>query len=205
MGFVHKTAPAANELTGSWTSAGPPAELTGRGRGSGTAWTNASRGIVPRSRPAARTAPDAEPGPRIALFVVRGQAAEAFQLPEFSLDAFEREIASTLAGTSPRAAKGAREGGADELSDAEARVLRYLPTSLTAREIADELFVSVNTVKTHMRHIYAKFDAHRRREAVERARVRGLLATRKHNDVAQGTNRSLEGSIPQRIDRGGMR
>jgi DNA-binding CsgD family transcriptional regulator len=202
MGLVHKIAPAANELTGSWASAGPPAELTGRARRSGTARISAARRIVPRGRAAAPTAPDAEPGPRIALFVVRGQAAEAFQLPEFSLDAFDREIASALAGTSPRAAESAREGMADELSDAEARVLRYLPTSLTAREIADELFVSVNTVKTHMRHIYAKFDAHRRREAVEKARVRGLLATRKHNDVAQGTNRSLGGSIPQGIHRG---
>jgi DNA-binding CsgD family transcriptional regulator len=64
----------------------------------------------------------------------------------------------------------------DELTLAERRVLRYLPTNLTAREIGDELCLSVNTVKTHIRHIYAKLDAHRRHQAVEHARAFGLLA-----------------------------
>jgi LuxR family maltose regulon positive regulatory protein len=41
----------------------------------------------------------------------------------------------------------------DPLSDSEMRVLRYLPTNLTAAEIAGELYVSVHTVKTHIRHI----------------------------------------------------
>ena len=43
-------------------------------------------------------------------------------------------------------------------------------------EIAGELCVSVNTTRTHMRHVYNKLGAHRRREAVERARTLGLLA-----------------------------
>ena len=64
----------------------------------------------------------------------------------------------------------------DELSDAELRVVRYLPSNLTASEIASELLVSANTVRTHMRHIYAKLDAHSRSEAVARARELGLLA-----------------------------
>jgi LuxR family maltose regulon positive regulatory protein len=64
----------------------------------------------------------------------------------------------------------------DELSDAELRVVRYLPSNLTASEIASELVVSANTVRTHMRHIYAKLDAHTRGEAVARARELGLLA-----------------------------
>jgi LuxR family maltose regulon positive regulatory protein len=54
-------------------------------------------------------------------------------------------------------------------------VLRYLPSNLSAREIAAELYVSTSTVKTHMRHIYEKLDAHRRTEAVDRARELGLL------------------------------
>jgi DNA-binding CsgD family transcriptional regulator len=66
----------------------------------------------------------------------------------------------------------------EEISDAEARVLRYLPTNLTAPEIAAELYVSVHTVKTHMRHIYSKLDVHRRRDAVEHARALGLLGHR---------------------------
>jgi LuxR family maltose regulon positive regulatory protein len=64
----------------------------------------------------------------------------------------------------------------DELSDAELRVMRYLPSNLKATEIAAELFVSANTVRTHLRHIYAKLDAHSRSEAVTRARELGLLA-----------------------------
>jgi LuxR family maltose regulon positive regulatory protein len=55
-------------------------------------------------------------------------------------------------------------------------VLRYLPTNLSAREIARELSVSLNTVRTHMRHIFAKLGVHRRTEAVTRARGLGLLA-----------------------------
>jgi ATP/maltotriose-dependent transcriptional regulator MalT len=40
----------------------------------------------------------------------------------------------------------------------------------------DQLYLSVNTVKTHMRHVYDKLGAHRRHEAVEQARALGLLA-----------------------------
>jgi LuxR family maltose regulon positive regulatory protein len=64
----------------------------------------------------------------------------------------------------------------DELSEAELRVVRYLPSNLTASAIASELVVSTNTVRTHMRHIYAKLDAHSRSEAVARARELGLIA-----------------------------
>jgi LuxR family transcriptional regulator, maltose regulon positive regulatory protein len=64
----------------------------------------------------------------------------------------------------------------DELSEAELRVIRYLPTNLRAPEIAAELFVSTNTIRTHQRHIYAKLGAHGRAEAVARARELGLLA-----------------------------
>jgi LuxR family maltose regulon positive regulatory protein len=59
-------------------------------------------------------------------------------------------------------------------------VLRYLPTNLSAREIANELYVSTNTVKTHMHHLYAKLGTHLRGEAVERARALGLLAPSAH-------------------------
>ena len=64
----------------------------------------------------------------------------------------------------------------EALSQAEARVLRFLQTSLSAPEIAGELYVSVNTVRTHMRHLYDKLGADRRLEAVDRARALGLLA-----------------------------
>jgi LuxR family transcriptional regulator, maltose regulon positive regulatory protein len=63
----------------------------------------------------------------------------------------------------------------EPLSASEIRVLRYLPTNLTAHEIAGQLYLSVHTVKTHIRHVYSKLGAHGRREAVERARHHGLL------------------------------
>jgi LuxR family maltose regulon positive regulatory protein len=63
----------------------------------------------------------------------------------------------------------------EPLSESELRVLGYLPSNLSAPEIAAELFVSTSTVKTHMRQIYAKFDVHKRTEAVQHARDLGLL------------------------------
>jgi LuxR family maltose regulon positive regulatory protein len=62
----------------------------------------------------------------------------------------------------------------EPLSDSELRVLRYLPTNLSAPEIARQLHVSPNTVKTHIRNLYAKLGTHRRGEAVARARARAL-------------------------------
>jgi LuxR family transcriptional regulator, maltose regulon positive regulatory protein len=64
----------------------------------------------------------------------------------------------------------------EDLSYGEVRVLRYLQTNLSAREIAGVLSVSVNTVKTHQRHLYQKLGAHSRTQAVEQARALGLLA-----------------------------
>jgi len=65
----------------------------------------------------------------------------------------------------------------EELSPSELRVLRYLPTNLTRPEIARELYVSINTVNTHLRNIYFKLGAHDRSSAVRRARELRLLST----------------------------
>ncbi|HEV2241530.1 MAG TPA: helix-turn-helix transcriptional regulator, partial [Streptosporangiaceae bacterium] len=67
---------------------------------------------------------------------------------------------------------------ARSVSDAEIRVLRYLPSDLTVPEIARQLSLSVNTVRTHMRHIYDKLHTHHRRDVVERASALGLLSRR---------------------------
>jgi len=64
---------------------------------------------------------------------------------------------------------------ADPLTAAERRVLDLLPTQLSAPQIAARLFVSGNTVKTHMSHLYAKLGVTTRTDAVERARQLGLL------------------------------
>jgi MFS transporter, DHA2 family, methylenomycin A resistance protein len=71
----------------------------------------------------------------------------------------------------------ARTRHPETLTHGETRVLRYLPTNLTAREIAGELCLSVNTVKTHQRHLYQKLGAHSRTQAVGQARALGLLAS----------------------------
>jgi LuxR family maltose regulon positive regulatory protein len=77
-------------------------------------------------------------------------------------------------GSQPRWASS--HGLDEQLTDSETRILRYLPTHLTGPEIANELSVSLNTVSTHMQHLYAKLGVHRRHEAVDRARALGLLA-----------------------------
>ncbi len=66
---------------------------------------------------------------------------------------------------------------AEPLSPTERRVLSYLPTNLPVPDIARELCVSANTVKTHTRHLFTKLDAHSRAEAVTRARALGLLTS----------------------------
>ena len=63
----------------------------------------------------------------------------------------------------------------DELTAREQTVLGLLPTGLSAREIADELDISRDTVKTHTKRIYQKLGVSSRRNAVARGRDLGLL------------------------------
>ena len=60
------------------------------------------------------------------------------------------------------------------LTSREIQVLRFLPSHLNYSEIAAECFVSVNTVKTHIKGIYMKLNASSRSEAIARARSLGL-------------------------------
>jgi len=89
------------------------------------------------------------------------------------------QILDLLAGNRPPPSARPRPPG-EPLTGSEIRVLRYLPTHLSAPEIAGELSVSTTTVKTHLRNLYAKLGAHSRAEAVERARALGLLAPSAH-------------------------
>jgi LuxR family maltose regulon positive regulatory protein len=66
---------------------------------------------------------------------------------------------------------------AEDLSPSELRVLRYLPTNLTRPEIAGELSISLNTVNTHIRRIYAKLGTTDRSAAVQRGRELRLLSS----------------------------
>ncbi len=63
----------------------------------------------------------------------------------------------------------------DPLTDRELELLSYLPTRFTNTELADHFYVSVNTIKTHMAHIYRKLDVANRNAAISRARALGIL------------------------------
>jgi LuxR family maltose regulon positive regulatory protein len=64
---------------------------------------------------------------------------------------------------------------ADPLSERELQVLRLLDSELSGPQIARELFISHNTLRTHTKHIFTKLEVTTRRAAVRRARERGLL------------------------------
>lgn len=66
-------------------------------------------------------------------------------------------------------------GLVEQLTDREMAVLHYLPTRLSNAEIAGRLFVSVNTIKTHLKHIYRKLGVEDRSSAIERAEALQLL------------------------------
>jgi LuxR family maltose regulon positive regulatory protein len=87
------------------------------------------------------------------------------------------DIVDLLRGASAPSTGRERLPQPEELSPSELRVLRYLPTNLTRPEIARELYVSINTVNTHLRNIYSKLGARDRSSAVQRARELRLLST----------------------------
>jgi DNA-binding CsgD family transcriptional regulator len=82
-------------------------------------------------------------------------------------------------GRQPRQPAGQTRPGwpTEPLTGQERAVLRMLATSLTLREIGQQLYVSRNTVKSHTRAIYLKLGASSRSEAVRRGRDAGLLAS----------------------------
>ena len=89
------------------------------------------------------------------------------------------EILNLLSGGTSASAQQ-RAPMLEPLSQSETRILRYLPTNLSVPEIAEQTYLSANTVKTHMRHLYEKLGAHSRGEAVMRARALALLAPSRH-------------------------
>jgi LuxR family transcriptional regulator, maltose regulon positive regulatory protein len=82
---------------------------------------------------------------------------------------------SVALGSPPRRSPGTPRQPAAILTERELSVLRFLPSRLTNAEIARECFMSVNTVKTHLKSVYAKLGVSSRASAVERARLLGLL------------------------------
>ena len=105
-----------------------------------------------------------------------GELLEALPRHETAHAALVADILDAVRGSSRTAKDRPAPPLAEELSPSELRVLRYLPTNLSRPEIASELSVSVNTVSTHIRRIYAKLGAADRSAAVQRARELRLLA-----------------------------
>jgi LuxR family transcriptional regulator, maltose regulon positive regulatory protein len=120
----------------------------------------------------------AEPDRLIFPFAMTGAAELLDALPRHKTahGAMLAEIVDLLRGASAPSTPRARLSRPEELSPSELRVLRYLPTNLTRPEIARELYVSVNTVNTHIRNIYSKLGARGRSSAVQDARELRLLS-----------------------------
>lgn len=117
------------------------------------------------ARPEGIRRPFLDAGPAAAALVARHR-----QLITTHLDFTERLLPAT-----PTSGRPVVLPATEQLTERELIVLRYLPTMLKAGEIARDLFVTVNTVKSHQRAIYRKLDVTTRRAAVERARDLNLL------------------------------
>jgi LuxR family maltose regulon positive regulatory protein len=121
----------------------------------------------------------AEPDRLIFPFVMTrsGDLLDALPRHETAHAALLIDILDVLRGSSIAAKDRQVLPPEHELTQTELRVLRFLPTNLSRTEIARELYVSVNTVNTHMRNIYTKLDASDRSTAVERARELRLISS----------------------------
>jgi LuxR family maltose regulon positive regulatory protein len=88
--------------------------------------------------------------------------------------AFAADLLSRMAVHAPQPRPSSRAIQVP-LTARELNILGYLATTLSTKEIAQTLYVSINTVKTHQRSIHQKLGASDRRQAVARARTLGLL------------------------------
>ncbi|HEY3501806.1 MAG TPA: LuxR C-terminal-related transcriptional regulator [Actinocatenispora sp.] len=84
-------------------------------------------------------------------------------------------FAATLVAADDHDAGPPAERPAEQLTDRELTVLRYLPTLSSNDEIAADLHISVNTVKAHLKSLYRKLGVNSRRQAIRRGRTLGLL------------------------------
>ena len=121
----------------------------------------------------------AEPDRLVLPFVMTGSGELLETLPRHQTThaALLADILDVVHGASLAAKGQSPTPPTEELSPSELRVLRYLPTNLSRPEIAGELSVSLNTVNTHVRNIYAKLQARGRSSAVQRARELRLLSS----------------------------
>jgi LuxR family maltose regulon positive regulatory protein len=126
----------------------------------------------------------AEPGGLIMVFVSKGQPVA--ELLEKMVEVKKRDHDDTQAGFSLSYAKRILsvvkagiprkiEGLIDPISERELEVLYLMEAGLSNREIAEKLFISLNTVKTHTKHIHSKLNVNSRTKAIARAKELKLL------------------------------
>ncbi len=85
------------------------------------------------------------------------------------------DLAATVLASDAQDEPPVAAASSEGLSERELEVLRLLATELTGPEIAQRLYVSLNTLRTHTKHIFTKLDVNTRRAAVRRAAERHLL------------------------------
>jgi len=126
----------------------------------------------------------AEPGGLIMIFVSKGQPVaellgEIIEVKKrdqdpietgFSLSYAQKILSVFKIGPPPKT-----EGLLDRVSERELEVLHLIAAGLSNREIADKLFISLNTVKTHTKNINSKLDVNSRIKAVARAKELNLI------------------------------
>ena len=133
----------------------------------------------------------AEPGGFIRIFVDEGQPMATLLSKALVQDITPNYVKKLLAAFSTSATKAVHESTiqnvakrdpaerqseiVEPLSERELEVLQRLAEGLTNREIADRLYLSLNTVKVHTRNIYGKLGVHNRTQAAAKARELGLL------------------------------
>ena len=133
--------------------------------------------VVAALPPLERALALAEPEGYVRMFVDEGAAmASLLEAAERQgiAHGYVRRLQNVLRGTDQRAP--ATQGLVDPLSQRELDVLRLLGTDLGGPDIARELVLSLNTVRTHTRNIYAKLGVNSRRAAVRRAEELDLMS-----------------------------
>jgi LuxR family maltose regulon positive regulatory protein len=115
----------------------------------------------------------AEPEGYRQVFWNLGVEVRALLMRQRDRGSAHRQLLADLLDTPAFAPPPATASPVEPLTDREQTVLRYLSSKLSTRQIANELYVSVNTVRSHVRSVYRKLDANRRDDAVRRARSLG--------------------------------
>ena len=110
-----------------------------------------------------------------APFLTSNDELQSLLRRQRSLLARHQDFVATLIDRPTPSSHSGSSALVGKLTDRERDILYYLPTHLRSAEIGAELFLSVNTVKSHMRAIYRKLGVATRAEAVVRARELSLL------------------------------